>query len=112
MSHIGSILYDDDCIVFDSGSGKCYPTLFDLEQDFWLSKIYQSGDLPDPPDIEQSSVFTPIPMTFKPAEMDMDTLIEDITPTWTQRVDGVWIVGFNSMPTPANLFAIMADDIF
>ena len=105
-------MLDDDCVVFDSITGKCYPTLFDLEQAFWESKMYAPGDLPDPPVEDKPASFVPTPMVFKPTEMDIDSLMEDITPTFTQRVDGVWIVGFNSMPTPANIYAIMADDIF
>ena len=111
MSHIGSVL-DDDCVIFDSSSGKCYNTLFDLEQAFWDAKIYQSGDLPDPPDEIKSVMFKSTPIAFKTSEMDIDSLMEDVTPTWTQRLDGVFITGFNTMPNNVNIYAIMADDIF
>ena len=105
---------NDDCVVFDSLTGKCYATLFDLEEDYYATLQEDHGSPPDPidEDMNKPAVFIPTPMAFKTPIMDIDSLMEDITPTFTQRVDGVWIVGFNSMPTPANLFAIMADDIF
>ena len=112
MSHI-SIL-DDDCVVFDSVTGKCYPTLFDLEEDYYVTLQEDHGSPPDPPDPElnKPAVFIPIPIAFKTPDMDMDSLLEDVIPVWTQRLDGVWIVGVNVMPTPANIYAIMADDLF
>ena len=113
MSNLGS-LFDDDYVVFDSLTGKYYPTLFDLEQAYWETIREGGGSPPDPigEDMNKPAVFVPVPMVFKPTEMDMDSLLEDIIPVWTQRVDGVWIVGVNVMPTPANIVAIMGDDLF
>mgnify|MGYP006279331931 CR=1 FL=1 len=107
-------MLNDDCVVFDSLTGKCYPTLFDLEQVYWTAMYEDHGSPPDPPDPDENkpAPFVPTPMAFKVTEMDMDSLLEDIIPVWTQRVDGVWIVGVNVMPTPANIAAIMGDDLF
>lgn len=56
----GDIRYwDSDGCVYDSDSGKYYPTLFELEESFWASKYY-SHDSP-----------LPEPMTYTPYQFSV-----------------------------------------
>ena len=102
---------DNELGIYDSLTGKHYRTLFDLEEAFYESKMYAAGDLPDPPVIGPMK-FEPLQMAFKPAEMDMDSLLASVTPTFTQRVDGVYIVGYNVVPNPIVNYWLSVDDIF
>ena len=90
---------DNELGIYDILTGKYYRTLFDLEEAFYESNMYVPGSLPDPPVIEPLRL-EPLQMAFNPTEMDMDSLLASVTPTFTQRVDGVYIVGYNVVPNP------------
>lgn len=102
---------DNELGIYDSLTGKYYKTLFDLEEAFYESNMYVPGSLPDPPVIEPLRL-EPLQMAFTPTEMDMDVLMKSVTPTFTQRVDWVTIVGYNVVPNPIAAYSIAVDDLF
>ena len=103
----------DDLNFYDTDTGKWYRSVFDIEQAFYASNFYFSPEIDSIPEYEDLSFnFETVEMTFKPREMDTDSLFASVTPTLQQRVDGVYIVGYNVMPSLVNVYSLAVDDIF
>lgn len=105
MFDVTAIIDDDDKLlfdevgIFDSGSGKWYPTLFELEQAYYEAQMYAPGDLPNPPVIEPLKI-EPLKMCFTPTPVNIIGQMSYITPTLTQRLDGTWATSYGNSPIP------------
>ena len=90
----------DDLNFYDTDSGKWYRSTFDIEQAFYASNFYFVPEIDGIPEYEDLSLkFEPLQMTFKPGQVDVDGLMKSITPILAQRVDGVTLVAYQTMPT-------------
>lgn len=70
---VGDDVYDwdiDEC-VYDSISGKCYPTLFDLQEAFWASRDYNRDSNPPSTAPYIPYQFSELLPTFEPYEVPL-----------------------------------------
>ena len=100
---LGSHHYNDDFIIYDTDSGKWFRSLFDLEQSFWASKFYElSSDITPMEAAEGEQIFPtfqPVSMAFTSGQVDIVGMMKSVTPILAQRVDGVELVAYQTMPT-------------